>query len=138
MKEIILYISGNDPKDWVRYNEPIYSALALFDFNAATPEELTVKAGQKIWLAPQTLQPKNLVGWSRATDNASVGLVPSNYLKIVGELRKRTENTNLKGAMKEQPTNVESQNSPKSEIFVEQFEASDRSPQPESNETTVS
>lgn len=52
---------------------------------------MNLKAGQKIWLAPQPLQPKNIPGWWLATDSKNVGLVPSNYVTIVAQLKKRPE-----------------------------------------------
>lgn len=70
----------------------MYSALAVYDFNALTADELSVKRGEKIWLAPQSLQPKNLPGWSRATNSVSIGLVPTDYVRIVGKLLKKSEN----------------------------------------------
>ncbi|XP_034947126.1 peroxisomal membrane protein PEX13-like [Chelonus insularis] len=87
----------NNPKEWFKYNEPVYSATANYDFIAATPDEMSLKAGQKIWLAPQSLQPKHLPGWSKATDRVNVGLVPLNYITIVGQLMKKidVENTQV-------------------------------------------
>lgn len=52
---------------------------------------MSLKTGQKIWLAPQSLQPKNLPGWWRATDSINVGLIPSTYITIVGQLKKKSE-----------------------------------------------
>ena len=75
----------------MKYNEPLYTATALYDFVAGSNEELNLKTGQKIWLAPQALQPKNLPGWWKATDSINVGLIPSSYVTIVGQLKKKTE-----------------------------------------------
>ncbi|XP_076282048.1 peroxisomal biogenesis factor 13 [Lasioglossum baleicum] len=85
-------IKGKDPKDWYQYDQPVFVASVLYDFAASNNEELSVKVGQKVYLAPQALQPKNLPGWCRATDNANVGLIPYNYVKVIGQLKKRKEN----------------------------------------------
>ncbi|XP_012288490.1 peroxisomal membrane protein PEX13 [Orussus abietinus] len=82
-------INANNPKEWLECNEPVYSATVLYDFAPTSADELSIKAGQKIWLAPQSLQPKNIPGWCKATDSSNVGLVPSNHIKIVGQLRKK-------------------------------------------------
>lgn len=75
----------------MKYNEPLYTATALYDFVAGSSEELSLKTGQKLWLAPQALQPKNLPGWWKATDSINVGLIPATYVTIVGQLKKKPE-----------------------------------------------
>lgn len=63
----------------------------MYDFVAVSNEELNLKAGQKIFLAPQSLQFKSIPGWCIATDNRNVGLVPANYINIVGQLLKKSK-----------------------------------------------
>lgn len=46
-----------------------------------------------MWLAPQSLQPKNLQGWWRATNSINVGLIPSTYVTVVGQLKKKSESS---------------------------------------------
>lgn len=84
-------VTDTDPTEWVKCEDPVYIANSMYDFMAASNQELSLKAGQKIWLAPQSLQPKNIPGWWMATDNTNVGLIPSNYVTIVGQLRKKSE-----------------------------------------------
>lgn len=86
-----LKVKCNDPKEWTNFKEPVYAATSLYDFAAVSTEELNLKAGQKIWLAPQPLQPKNMPGWWMATDSKNVGLIPSNYVTIVAQLKKKPE-----------------------------------------------
>ena len=86
-----IQMKGKDPKEWYQCEEPVYVATVLYDFVAANNEELSVKAGQKVVLAPQSLQPKTLPGWCKATDNINIGLIPYNYVKVVGQLKKRKE-----------------------------------------------
>lgn len=105
--------SANNPSEWTRYTEPVYSAIAQYDFVAASREELNLKAGQKVWLAPMPLQPTNMPGWCRATDNKNIGLIPANYVTIVGQLKKKSEvNRNVNDTGREEvKTNVKSQDS---------------------------
>ncbi|XP_020286147.1 peroxisomal membrane protein PEX13 [Pseudomyrmex gracilis] len=84
-------IRVDDPKEWVKCEDPVCVATAIYDFTSLSSGELNLRAGQKIWLAPRSLQPKNSSGWWLATDSASVGLVPANYVTIVGQLKKKTE-----------------------------------------------
>ncbi|KAI4504488.1 hypothetical protein M0802_000038 [Mischocyttarus mexicanus] len=86
-----LKVKCTDPKEWTNFKEPVYVANVLYDFTATSNDELSLKTGQKIWLAPQPLQPKNMPGWWIATDSRNVGLIPSNYVNIVAQLKKKTE-----------------------------------------------
>lgn len=83
-------LAVNDPKEWVKCEDPVCVATAMYDFAAISNEELSLKTGQKIWLAPRSLQSKSMPGWWIATDNRSVGLVPANYVTIVGQLKKKS------------------------------------------------
>lgn len=66
----------------------------MYDFMAVSNEELSLRAGQKIWLAPRSLQSKSIPGWWIATDNKNVGLVPANYVTIVGQLKRKESESN--------------------------------------------
>lgn len=67
----------------------------LYDFIAANNDELNVKAGQKVYLAPRNLQPKNLPGWCKVSDNVNIGLIPYNYIKVIGQLKKMKKNNEV-------------------------------------------
>ncbi|KYN00035.1 Peroxisomal membrane protein PEX13 [Cyphomyrmex costatus] len=84
-------IKVNDPKEWVKCEDPVCVATAMYDFMAVSNEELSLRTGQKIWLAPRSLQSKSIPGWWIATDNRNVGLVPANYVTIVGQLKRKPE-----------------------------------------------
>ncbi|XP_076637552.1 peroxisomal biogenesis factor 13 [Colletes latitarsis] len=86
---------GKDPKEWSQYEEPLYTAIVLYDFVGVNSEELNVKVGQKVYLAPKSLQPKNLPGWCKVTDDVNVGLIPYNYIRVIGQLKKKEENTEV-------------------------------------------
>lgn len=83
----------DNPKEWFNQEDPVHTVTALYDFASTTNEELSIKAGQKLWLAPSSIQPKNCPGWWRATDSVNVGLIPANYVTIVGQLRKKSNNS---------------------------------------------
>lgn len=103
---IISSFSVNSPKEWLQSKEPVFTATALYDFTAASTEELSLKTGQKVWLAPQSLQPKNLPGWWRATDTINVGLVPSTYVTVVGQLKKKSDSNQVQAPSPYQPIPV--------------------------------
>ncbi|CAL7950159.1 unnamed protein product [Xylocopa violacea] len=90
-----IQIKGKDPKEWHQCEEPAYIATVLYDFVARNNDELSVKAGQKVCLAPKSLQPKYLPGWCKATDNVNVGFVPYNYIKVIGQLKKVKKNDEI-------------------------------------------
>ncbi|XP_014368356.2 probable peroxisomal membrane protein PEX13 [Papilio machaon] len=71
----------NDPTSW---QNPL-RAVAQFDFQATSPQEISFSANQVLTLAPQHLQ-GNLwnSGWLMATtDRQFAGLVPVNYIKVI-------------------------------------------------------
>ncbi|XP_024942646.1 probable peroxisomal membrane protein PEX13 isoform X2 [Cephus cinctus] len=84
-------INPNNPNEWMQCNEPIYTAIASYDFNASSNDELNLKCGKKVWVAPKSLQPRDSPGWWRVTDSINVGLVPASYLTLAGQLKKKTE-----------------------------------------------
>lgn len=76
-------INRHNPKEWKQCKDPSFSAIALYDFVAASEKEISLNAGQSLMLAPQELQPRNVKGWLLATDDGNrVGYVPFNYIKI--------------------------------------------------------
>lgn len=88
-----MQIQVNDPKSWLTCKDPVQVAYAMYNFQAASSEELNLKIGQKIWLAPQSIQSKSMPGWYLVTDSKNVGLVPANYIRITGQLIKtKSEN----------------------------------------------
>lgn len=75
-KEVHLWASGKDKSNVTNVG------VVVYDFTAQYPQELTVRAGQRIVIAPKNLQPK-AKGWLFvSTDGKKVGLVPSNYVKL--------------------------------------------------------
>jgi hypothetical protein len=122
----------NNPKEWLQSKEPVYTATALYDFTPASSEELPLKVGQKVWLAPQTLQPKNLPGWSRATDSINVGLIPATYVTVVGQLKKKPESS------QSQATNLHYPSNENSVVIKEKVESKDTTECDKNNDDSVS
>lgn len=61
-----------------------FVAVAQFSFRPENSTELAVKAGQQLRLAPKDQQPR-VRGWLLAsTDGTQIGLVPANYVKVLG------------------------------------------------------
>ncbi|XP_058460635.1 peroxisomal membrane protein PEX13 [Malaya genurostris] len=69
------------PSTW---QKPL-KAVAMFNFEATNSEELTIRAGQHVVIAPKSIQiEQNLLntGWVLAsTDNTTSGLIPVSYIQ---------------------------------------------------------
>lgn len=52
-------------------------------FQAKMRNELSFAAGQQLILAPKDQQP-SVSGWLLASNGKNAGLVPANYIKIIG------------------------------------------------------
>lgn len=90
----------------------------LYDFVATNNDELSVKAGQKVYLAPRSLQPKNLPGWCKATNSVNVGLIPYNYLKVIGQLKKVKKNNEIIPLNEEKSSTCENSNDNKKDSEI--------------------
>lgn len=60
-----------------------FLAKALYTFETDREGELGIAEGQTIRLAPKQLQPR-VRGWLQASYEGSTGLVPANYIQILG------------------------------------------------------
>jgi len=72
-----------DDESWAKGEGEHYVAKALYDFTTDQPGETSLRAGETIRLAPRHLQPR-VKGWLSASSSAGQGLVPANYLQILG------------------------------------------------------
>jgi len=80
-----LVASVEDQKRWATGERSHFVAVALYDFEGSSNGELSVRAGQRLRLAPKELQP-SVRGWILGSvDGSTVGLVPANYIKIIGK-----------------------------------------------------
>ncbi|XP_075166466.1 peroxisomal biogenesis factor 13 [Haematobia irritans] len=78
---------ARNPSKWIH---PIES-VALYDFQARNPSELTITAGQRIIIAPKEIQNTLALlntGWAMAsTDGQNAGIIPINYVKSPQQMR---------------------------------------------------
>ena len=84
-------ISARNPAKWI---QPI-ETVALFDFQARNPSELTIRAGERILIAPKEIQNTQGMlntGWGLATiDGQTAGIIPINYVKSPQQLRQEQQ-----------------------------------------------
>lgn len=99
---VSLSISVNDPKTW---QQPL-RAVANYDFQATSPQEISFSANQVLYLAPQQLQGSLWnSGWLMgSTDRQHAGLVPVNYIKVIRPTNGEAGNSNLESSEKEKVT----------------------------------
>ncbi|XP_078413025.1 peroxisome biogenesis factor 13 [Cetorhinus maximus] len=74
---------------WASGEDDHVVAKAEYDFTAGSEEELTFRSSDLLNLAPKEQQPK-VRGWLLASlDGQTTGLVPANYVRILGKRRGR-------------------------------------------------
>ncbi|XP_034408633.1 peroxisome biogenesis factor 13 [Cyclopterus lumpus] len=79
--------SEENATNWATGEDDHVVARAEYDFLAASKEEISVRAGDMLNLAPREHQPK-VRGWLLASvDGQAAGLVPANYVKVLGKRR---------------------------------------------------
>ncbi|XP_026800091.2 peroxisome biogenesis factor 13 [Pangasianodon hypophthalmus] len=77
--------------NWASGEDDHVVARAEYDFTAASEEEISLQAGDMLNLAPKEQQPR-VRGWLLASvDGQTTGLVPANYVKILGRRRGRRQ-----------------------------------------------
>lgn len=65
---------------------PHFICQVLYNFDARQEDEISVRQGEKLRVAPQEMQ--NIPNWIIcATPSGKTGLVPQNYVKIIGKGR---------------------------------------------------
>ncbi|NXP48687.1 PEX13 protein, partial [Heliornis fulica] len=75
--------------NWASGEDDHVVGRAEYDFSALSEEEISFRAGDMLKLAPKEQQPK-IRGWLLAScDGQTTGLVPANYIKILGRRRGR-------------------------------------------------
>ncbi|XP_027861720.1 peroxisome biogenesis factor 13 [Xiphophorus couchianus] len=81
--------SEESATNWASGEDDHVVAKAEYDFTASSEEEVSLRAGDMLNLAPKELQPR-VRGWLLASvDGQTTGLVPANYVKILGKRRGR-------------------------------------------------
>ncbi|KAI5622823.1 peroxisomal biogenesis factor 13, partial [Silurus asotus] len=77
--------------NWASGEDDHVVARAEYDFTAASEEEISFQAGDMLNLALKEQQPR-VRGWLLASvDGQTTGLVPANYVKILGKRRGRRQ-----------------------------------------------
>lgn len=61
-----------------------YMGEALYDYKATKNDELTLKCGDRMYIAPKHKQP-SVKGWLLAACGGKKGMVPANYVKVTGK-----------------------------------------------------
>ncbi|XP_068424296.1 peroxisome biogenesis factor 13 [Clinocottus analis] len=80
-------VSEENATNWASGEDDHVVARAEYDFLAASEGEISVRAGDMLNLAPKEHQPK-VRGWLLASlDGQAAGLVPANYVKVLGKRR---------------------------------------------------
>ncbi|XP_007423633.1 peroxisome biogenesis factor 13 [Python bivittatus] len=75
--------------DWASGEDDHVVGRAEYDFNATSEEEISFRAGEMLKLAPRERQPK-IRGWLLASrDGQTTGLIPANYVRILGKRKGR-------------------------------------------------
>ncbi|AWP14422.1 putative peroxisome biogenesis factor 13 [Scophthalmus maximus] len=81
--------SEDSATNWASGEDDHVVARAEYDFSAASEEEISLRAGDMLNLAPKEQQPR-VRGWLLASvDGQTTGLVPANYVKVLGKRRGR-------------------------------------------------
>lgn len=81
--------SEESATNWASGEDDHVVARAEYDFSAASEEEISLRAGDMLNLAPKEQQPR-VRGWLLASlDGQTTGLVPANYVKVLGKRRGR-------------------------------------------------
>lgn len=78
-----------DNHNWASGEDDHVVARAEYDFAAVSEEEISFRAGDMLNLALKEQQPR-IRGWLLASlDGQTTGLIPANYVKILGKRRGR-------------------------------------------------
>ncbi|XP_046851181.1 peroxisomal membrane protein PEX13-like [Xenia sp. Carnegie-2017] len=81
---ILSSLGDNNVNDWITGEGEHVLGEVLYDFVAERDDELSITAGECLRIAPKQKQPR-IRGWLLATvDGNTKGIVPANYIKILG------------------------------------------------------
>lgn len=83
--KLLSSINNKDDSLWMQGKIDHFVAVAEYDFDAVNADELSFRRGQKIIIAPKEYQPR-IRGWLLGSvDGNTHGMMPANYLKILGK-----------------------------------------------------
>ncbi|KAM4591103.1 peroxisome biogenesis factor 13 [Odontesthes bonariensis] len=116
--------SEENATNWASGEDDHVVARAEYDFSAASEQEIPLRAGDMLNLAPKEQQPR-MRGWLLASvDGQTTGLVPANYVKVLGKRKGRKQAEMERLAQAEQETTEASQTTsaaPPQSISVQGF-----------------
>lgn len=95
--------SPEKSRKWASGDAEHFVAEVKYQFDATSDRELNLKSGQTIRLAPAKSQPKDVRGWALASDGSRIGLVPLNYIKVLGKRSRPLEREHALGSVFETP-----------------------------------
>ncbi|RUS85137.1 hypothetical protein EGW08_007101 [Elysia chlorotica] len=86
-KLLSAFSGTSDENAWARGEVDHFEAVSNFNFQGQGAEELSFSAGQTLKVSPKELQPR-VRGWLLASaDGKTTGMIPANYVKILGKKR---------------------------------------------------
>lgn len=71
-----------DADHWLEKEKNPPSVVALYDYTAQNPDELSFTSGATIYLAPITYQPSHGQWFIGSVDRIRTGLIPANYVQV--------------------------------------------------------
>lgn len=101
-KLISSFSNTSQEESWAKGEADHYVAQALHGFSGQSEEELSFTAGQQLILAPKELQPQ-VRGWLLGSVGGRKGLVPHNYIKVMGRRRGKQPTTTSPSTSLTQP-----------------------------------
>jgi len=76
---------NNNKAERVGFVPARITITAKFHATDVADRELRLRKGSRIRLAPASRQPEHIKGWVLASDGIKTGLVPVNYIKVMGK-----------------------------------------------------
>ena len=90
--KLLSSFSNSNPGKWQDGSSDHFLATAEHEFTGQGEHELSFRRGQKIIIAPKELQPK-MRGWLLASvDGNKEGIIPANYVKVMGRRKGQQPN----------------------------------------------
>ncbi|CAD5122158.1 DgyrCDS10606 [Dimorphilus gyrociliatus] len=84
--KLLSSLGKNSESEWHLGKSPHFICQVNYDFEGRQEDEISVKQGEKLRVAPQEMQ--TVQNWLIcATPSGKIGLVPQNYIKIIGKGR---------------------------------------------------
>nr|CAD7411583.1 unnamed protein product [Timema poppensis] len=100
----------SESKYWDPSKERAGKVYVMWDFQAASNQELSVRAGQAVYVAPKRYQPTSTQEWLLVSpDKQRMGLVPLNFLGVPSQ-RNKTASASTREPQTAEPAPLHTQN----------------------------